>query len=66
MPDATIENLKNAVTEFGEEFRICEYIDSAAAGKNFKIYICAEDPTVIFDICAQFGRLKSVKIEEVL
>lgn len=63
MPDATVENLKNAVTEFGEEFRIYEYIDSAA-GKNFKIHICAEDPTLIFDICAQFGRLKSVKIEE--
>ena len=24
----------------------------------------AQDPTVIFDICAQFGRIRSVKVQE--
>jgi len=33
-------------------------------GKDFKIRISTEDPTIIFDTCSQFGRLKSVKIRE--
>lgn len=31
-------------------------------GNGFKIKIETQDPTIIFDICAQFGKLKSVKI----
>jgi hypothetical protein len=33
-------------------------------GKDFKIRISTEDPTIIFDTCAQFGRLRSIKIDE--
>jgi dihydroxyacetone kinase-like predicted kinase len=37
--------------------------DESVAGDNLKIKIHTQDPTIIFDICAQFGRLKSVKID---
>ncbi len=31
-------------------------------GKKFRISLHTEDPTIIFDTCAQFGKIKSVKI----
>jgi len=32
------------------------------SGNGLKIKIETHDPTIIFDICAEFGKLKSVKI----
>lgn len=56
---ASCENLKNALIEFGK----VEEIQALDEG-NFKIRVLAEDPALIFDTCAEFGRLKSVKIDE--
>jgi hypothetical protein len=33
-------------------------------GKNFKVQVVAVDPTLIFDVCSQFGRFRSVRIVE--
>jgi hypothetical protein len=33
-------------------------------GKNFRVSLNTEDPTIIFDTCAQFGKIMSVKIDE--
>ena len=62
--DVSEKSLKNSMTEFGEKLEIVECNDNIARGKNFKVQLFAEDPTIIFDICAQFGRIKSVKINE--
>jgi len=56
--------IKNSLSEFGEGLEISDCQDSGAKGKNFKININTEEPTVIFDICSQLGRLRSVKIDE--
>jgi len=61
---ATLTIIKNSLSEFGEGLEISDCQDSEAKGKNFKININSEEPTVIFDICSQFGRLRSVKIDE--
>lgn len=61
---ASPETLKNSLIEFGEDLEIVPLVDSGATEKNFKIRIYTEDPTVIFDTCAQFGRLKSIKIND--
>jgi dihydroxyacetone kinase-like predicted kinase len=37
--------------------------DKDIKGRDFKIRIYTDEPTIIFDTCAQFGRLKSIKIE---
>jgi dihydroxyacetone kinase-like predicted kinase len=58
------DEIKNSLTEFGEGLEVIDCQDSTTLAKNFKIKINAEGPTVIFDICAQFGRIKSVKIDE--
>ena len=51
--------------EFGEGLEISQLPKNGAdKGENFKINLYTEDPTIIFDTCAQFGRIKSVKIDE--
>ena len=62
--DALGESIKSSLSEFGEDLKISVSRDDNLQGKNFKININTEDPTAIFDICAQFGRIKSVKVDE--
>ena len=62
--NTSTDAIKNSLTEFGEGLEVIDCQDSTTLAKNFKIKINAEEPTVIFDVCAQFGRIKSVKIDE--
>lgn len=64
MQNDSMETLKNSIIEFGQDLEICQLPqDSAIKGRDFKIRVYTEDPTVIFDTCAQFGRLKSIKVD---
>jgi len=57
--------LHNSLAGFGQDLRVIEMPQEAKAkGRSFQINISTEDPTVIFDACAQFGRIKSVKVIE--
>ena len=61
--DAAAEDVRKALEGLGQGLEIfllprCDTERSL----NFKIHIVTEDPTLIFDTCAQFGRIKSVKI----
>ena len=62
--DISIETMKNSIVEFGDSLEVTECPDDNTKDKNFKIRINAEEPTIIFDTCAQFGRIKSVKVNE--
>ncbi len=62
--NTTLEAVKTSLAEFGEQMDICEVKDSSQKGRNFKINISTEDPTIIFDVCSQFGRIRSVKVED--
>jgi len=65
MQTVSMETLKNSIVEFGEDLEILQLQqDDDVKGRDFKIRIYTEDPTIIFDTCAQFGRLKSIKIDE--
>ena len=52
------EEVKNSLLPFGENLEISE------GGAELKINMLTDDPTMIFDICSQFGRIKSAKIDE--
>jgi hypothetical protein len=57
--------VKNYLVEWAQELEITECSrNDCAPGKEFRIRMRVQDPTVIFDTCAQFGRIKSVKIDE--
>jgi len=63
--DVSAQTLTNSLTEFSEGLRISEKPPESGSGTHFAIDLRAEDPTLIFDICSQFGRIKSVKVDEV-
>lgn len=60
--NTTLEAVKSSLAEFGEKLDIAEVDDNSQKGKNFKININTEDPTIVFDVCSQFGRIRSVKV----
>lgn len=62
--NTTLEAVKASLAEFGEKLDIAEVVDVGQKGKNFKININTEDPTIVFDVCSQFGRIRSVKVED--
>jgi dihydroxyacetone kinase-like predicted kinase len=62
--NASSQDIKNSIIEFGEDLKITDYQDGTERHRNFKIQIFTQDPTIIFDTCAQFGRIKSVKIDD--
>ncbi|MFA5724638.1 MAG: hypothetical protein WC937_00030 [Candidatus Omnitrophota bacterium] len=62
--NTTLEAVKNSLAEFGENLEISEVLDPAQKGNNFKIYLNTQDPTLVFDVCSQFGRIRSIKVEE--
>ncbi len=64
--EAQIELIRNSLVEFGEDLGIDVQLEDnscLARKQNLKIKITTLDPAIIFDICADFGRLKSVKID---
>lgn len=62
--ESSAESIKNGLREFAEDLAVTECEKSSGRGEDFQITLRAEDPTVIFDICAQFGRIRSAKIDE--
>lgn len=63
--NTTEKALRNALTEFSEGLQIeAISIEGSESWDNFKISARTEDPTIIFDICSQFGRIKEIKIDE--
>lgn len=63
--NALPQTIKNSIIEFGDNLEI-KQVERAGVirGQMFKINLDTEDPTLVFDACAQFGRIKSVKINE--
>ena len=65
MQTVSLETLRNSIVEFGEDLEVFPLPqDNEVKARDFRIRIYTEHPTIIFDTCAQFGRLKSIKINE--
>lgn len=57
--------IRDAIGEFGEGLEIVELAtEKLTRYSDFQVRISTLDPTVIFDVCSQMGRIKSVKIDE--
>ncbi len=56
--------IKNALVEFGRDLEVLSLENAQADNPEYKVNINTEDPTIIFDTCGQFGRMKAIKIEE--
>lgn len=65
MQTVSPETLRDSIVEFGEDLEVFPLPqDNEVKGRDFRIRIYTEDPAIIFDTCAQFGRLKSIRINE--
>ena len=57
--------IKSSLSEFGEELLVADIpAEGDASGREYKVRISTCDPTLVFDVCSQMGRIRSVKINE--
>jgi len=65
--DASVDALKDSLLALGDDLNLNEIGQANAKArtvKTVKVHIRTVDPQLVFDACSQFGRLKSVKINE--
>lgn len=55
--------IKGALAEFGSELVVTECC-LPDESHNYQVSMSTEDPTLVFDLCAQLGRIRSVKVHE--
>lgn len=58
----SVQKIKSSLSEFGDSLCVALCQEAADIGRNFQISIDTEDPVMIFDICSQLGRIKTVKV----
>jgi dihydroxyacetone kinase-like predicted kinase len=63
----SVEIVRETIQGLGTSLEIipCER-EPLAKGVEVKIRVVTDDPTLIFDTCAQFGRMKSIRVAEVV
>jgi len=61
--NTTGEVIRNSLAEFAEGLEINQDINTK--GKDFRVHLCTDEPTVIFDICSQLGRIRKIAVNEV-
>ncbi|MCU0665569.1 MAG: hypothetical protein MUF05_00505 [Candidatus Omnitrophica bacterium] len=60
-----LQAVKSALVEFAQAIQVAQIEENGLSRTDqYKISMTVEEPTIIFDICAQFGKIKSMKIEE--
>ena len=61
--DSSPEIIKNSLAEFGNGLVVS--LDSTQKENcNYRVSMITEDPTLVFDLCSQLGRIRSVKVQE--
>ncbi|MDD4900091.1 MAG: hypothetical protein PHT31_03255 [Candidatus Omnitrophica bacterium] len=58
-PGASADVLKKSLEGCAENPQIQEI-----ARENFSISLRTQDPTLVFDICSQYGKISAVKVNE--
>ena len=62
--EADLESIGNALKEIGEDIEVA--VDDAKNEPNmFKVRLRTQDPALVFDVCGQFGRITSAKVDEI-
>jgi hypothetical protein len=62
---STETDIRHSLAEFAEDIAVNALEgDPGDCSYEYTLRMRAKDPTLVFDVCAQFGRIKSVKIDE--
>lgn len=54
--------IKSSLAEFGNDLIVDESREQEEKC-NYRVRMVTEDPTLVFDICSQLGRIRSMKVE---
>ncbi len=61
--NSSAKMVKSALAEFGNDLVISQCQEQGES-RNYKVQMTTEDPTLVFDLCAQLGRIRSIKVHE--
>ncbi|MDD5059700.1 MAG: hypothetical protein PHY35_01080 [Candidatus Omnitrophica bacterium] len=61
--DSSAKIIKSSLAEFGDNLAV-DCVDDVKECHNYKVNMVTEDPTLVFDLCSQFGRIRSVKVQQ--
>ncbi len=56
--------IKSALVEFTDTVEVCAFHDDKNKENSFRILVTTLEPALVFDVCAQFGRIRSAKVDE--
>ena len=59
--NSSAKMIKSSLAEFGNDLVVSECLGRGESC-NYKVNMITEDPTLVFDLCAQLGRIRSIKI----
>ena len=61
--NSTLKLIKSSLEEFGSDLTIhpCQ---KEAGSCDYQVNMTTEDPTLVFDLCSQMGRIRSIKVHE--
>jgi dihydroxyacetone kinase-like predicted kinase len=62
--DADAAAICNALRDIGEDVVVTAGQTADRPG-TFEVQLFTRDPALVFDVCGQFGRIQSVRIDEV-
>lgn len=61
--DSSPKIIRSALAEFGSDLVVAD-CQNPAESCNYEVSMTTEDPALVFDLCSQLGRIRSVKVNE--
>lgn len=61
--DSSPKKIKSSLGEFGSDLVVSD-CQKEGESCNYKVSMVTEDPTLVFDLCSQLGRIRSIKVHE--
>lgn len=59
------QEIQASISEFTEQLTVGVCQSASDTQQEFKLVMFTEDPTLIFDTCGQWGKIKGVKVSEI-
>jgi len=61
--DSSPKIIKSSLAEFGSDLEVSQALEQKESC-NYQVKMITEDPALVFDLCSQLGRIRSVKVNE--
>jgi len=61
--DSSPKIIKSCLAEFGNDLVVNEALEQKESC-NYQVKLVTEDPALVFDLCSQLGRIRSIKVNE--